>query len=230
MGVGPFLEDAHAVLEERRVAAKLVDGEAAEQRALFGGQQAGRAENRCEDAAAFDVRDEDPRRADACHQSEIHEVELAKVELADAAGAFDHHDIEAGREILVRGQDMGPQFIDVLEVAAGGKRLPDASVDHDLARARAVRLEQDRVHRRLGFEPARFRLHDLRAADLSALPAGVRVVRHVLSLERRDGNAVASQPGAQSRGHPALAGIRRRAPDEDRPGRHQVRRRISQMR
>ena len=32
---------------------------------------------------------------------------------------------------------------------------------------------------------------------------------------------LAAQPGADRRGHPALAGVRRRAADEDRSGRHQ---------
>ena len=48
------------------------------------------------------------------HQPEVHEVELAQVQLADAAGAFDDDDVEAAREILVRGEHVRPQLVGVL--------------------------------------------------------------------------------------------------------------------
>ena len=66
--------------------------------------------------------------------------------------------------------------------------------DDDLAVALARRLDEDRVHRRLGLDPGGRRLHRLRAPDLAAVGVDDRVQRHVLRLERRD----AARPGARS--------------------------------
>ena len=88
------------------------------------------------------------------------------------------------------------------------------------------------IHRRLRLEPARLRLRDLRAADLAARAARIRVVRHVLRLERRHRHAAPAQPRADRRRHPALAGVRRGAADEERPAPPslRLRRRTSQTR
>jgi hypothetical protein len=85
----------HAIVEERQVAAKLVDGEAAKQRSLVCVQEADGADDRREHAAAFDIGDEHPGRLNAGRQPEVHEVVIAKIQLADAARALDDDDVEA---------------------------------------------------------------------------------------------------------------------------------------
>ena len=60
---GSRFEHRGAVLEQRDVAPELVDGKAPQQRALVRRQQADRAEDRGEHAAALDVGDEHPGRA-----------------------------------------------------------------------------------------------------------------------------------------------------------------------
>ena len=116
---GALLEDAHAVLEQRPIAAKLVDGEATKQPAFLGIEQTDRAEHRGEDAAALDVRDENPGCAESADQSQIDEVDMAEVQLADAAGALDHDDVEASGEAVVGGEDVAPQLLHVIVVARG---------------------------------------------------------------------------------------------------------------
>ena len=53
-------------------------------------EQRHRADDRGEHAAALDVGDEHPRRAEARDEAEVHEIVRAQVQLADAAGALDH--------------------------------------------------------------------------------------------------------------------------------------------
>ena len=88
--------------------------------------------------------------------------------------------------------------------------------DDDLAVALAGRLDEDRVHRRLGLDPGRRGLHRLRAADLAAVGGDDGVQRHVLRLERRDADALAVQPAADAGGDDRLAGVGVRAADEQR--------------
>ena len=63
----------------------------------------------------------------------------------------------------------------------------------------ARRLDQDRVHRRLGLEPGGRRLHGLGPADLGAVGRHDRVQRHVLRLERRDAHALHGAASGRSR-------------------------------
>ena len=129
--------------------------------------RADRAENRREYAAALDVGDEDPRRVDTGGECEVGQVPPAQVELAHAACSFNDHEIEAARQVRVRRQHLVEQIVRVFVIPACGKRLPDRAVDDHLARTVAVRLEQDRIHRALGLEAARFGLRHLGPPDLA---------------------------------------------------------------
>ena len=153
-------------------------------------------------------------------QAEVDQVDVAEIELGDAAGALDDDHVEPAGQVVVGAAHVDAQVVGEGVVAARRQRPPQPAVDDDLAAAVAVGLEQDRIHRRLGLQPARFRLGDLGAADLAAGAARVGVVRHVLRLERRHGNALTPQPGADGRRHPALARVGGGAADEDRPCRH----------
>ena len=217
---GVLLEEGAAVVEQRPVAAELVDQEAAEQPPLVRREQRHRAGHRRDHPAALDVRDQHPRRAEAGDEPEVHQIVRAQVQLADAAGAFDHDHVEAARQIGVGGEDLADQHVEGGVVVARRQRLPHPPVQHDLAGAVAIRLQQDRVHRRLRLQPARLGLRHLRPPDLAAAATRVGMVRHRLRLERRDADAAAVQPCADRGSHPALARVRRRPTDEERPRRH----------
>ena len=106
---GVLLEEGAAVVEQRPVAAELVDQEAAEQPPLVRRQQRHRAGDRRDHPAALDVRDQHPRRAEPGDEPEVHQIVRAQVQLADAAGAFDHDHVEAARQIGVGGEDLADQ-------------------------------------------------------------------------------------------------------------------------
>ena len=83
---------------------------------------------------------------------------------------------------------------------------------HDDLRARVgLRLDQHRVHARLGRDARRRRLHDLRPPELAAVRCHAGVVAHVLGLERRDAQALVGQQAAERGGQVRLAGVRRAA-------------------
>jgi hypothetical protein len=202
-----LLEDAHALVEERHVAAEFVDDKPPEQRALVGGQKVGGADHGCEYAASLDVGDQQPRRANPGDETEVHQIVLAQIQLAHATSALDDDDVETARQILVRLEHLRAQLAGVRVVLARGQRFPHAPIHHDLAQPVAARFQEDRVHRRLRLEPARFSLCHLCPANLAAGQARVRIVRHVLRFERRHRHTLASQPRADRRRHPTLAGV-----------------------
>ena len=218
--LGLPLQQLHAIIEERDVATELVDGEPAKQRALFRRQQMCRADHRREHAAALDIGHEDPGRLNARHQAEVDQVVLAQIQLGDAARPFDDDRVEAAGQIVIGREHDRSQLVGVRVVLASGERLPQTAVHDHLAAPVSTRLEQNRIHRRLRLEPARFGLRDLRAPNLSSRAAWVGVVGHVLRLEGRDRQPAVPEPRADGGGHPALAGIRGCPANEQRPRRH----------
>ncbi len=218
-GCRPLLEQAHALVEERHVTPELVDRKSPEQRPLLRLQKPHGPENRREHAAPLDVRHEQPGRLDGRDQPEIREVHAPEVELGDAAGAFDDDDVETPREVVVRGADVRAELVRVSVIASGRERLPRSPVDNHLAVA-AARLEQDRIHRGLRFQAAGLRLRYLGTPNLPTGATGIRMIRHVLRFEGSHGHALAAQPRADRRHHPALAGVGGRAADEQRSRSH----------
>jgi hypothetical protein len=66
------------------------------------------------------------------------------------------------------------------------------TANDDLRSAR-LRLEQNRIHVDGRLDPGGNGLRELRAADLSTIPAHSRVVGHVLRLEGYDVHSLASE-------------------------------------
>jgi hypothetical protein len=127
-----FFENLDAIDEERRVAAEAVDGEAADQRAFGGFEQAERADDGGEDAAAIDVGDQQGAGVDALGKAEVDQIARLEIQFGDGAGALNDDDLEALGELLIGGEDVLQEFVEVFVVSAGGEVTPDAAVDDDL--------------------------------------------------------------------------------------------------
>ncbi len=201
--------------EHRRVAAELVDDKGLQQRPVVLVEQRPRAVERGEDAAAVDVADDHDRQSELAGEAHVDVVTRAEVDLGRGAGALTHDELVGVCELAVGGErGLG-------QVGAPGGILPRLEgarwlAAHDDERpAVGARLEQDGVHRRRGLEPGRLRLEVLRPADLAAVEADHRVVRHVLRLEGRDLHPAPRESPAQSRDDDGLAGVGRRAGDEE---------------
>ena len=160
---GALLEKAHAVDEQRRVTAELVDHERRHAGALGRLQQLQRADHRRQGAAALDVGDQDHRRLGALGDPHVDEVAGLEVHLGGRAGALDDHEIVARAQAIERGADHLAQ-LELAPVIVGEVHRPDRLAhDHDLRRRRAFGLEQDRVHVDVRHRARRLRLRVLRA-------------------------------------------------------------------
>src|SRR5215469_3531197 len=111
----------------------------------------------------------------------------------------------------------------MLVVFAGGEILPNISVYDNLASAIGVRLQKDRVHRRLRLQSACPSLCDLCPSDLASRAAWVGVVGHVLRLERGYPDAQPPQPRAYRGCHPAFSCMGGSAANENRASHEQRR-------
>ena len=213
---GARAEVVQAGREDRLVAAELVDHEARDERLVGGLEQRERAEQRREDAAAVDVADDEHRQAGGAREPHVRDVAGAQVDLRRAAGALADDDVVARAQVGERALDDRPQLR--LQLLVGARVGVGVRLAHhdDLAVARARRLDQDRVHRGLGLDPGRRRLHGLRASDLRAARRDDGVQRHVLRLERRHRDAAAAQPATEPGRHDGLARVGVRAADEQR--------------
>ena len=175
-----------------------------------------RAVQRGEDPAAVDVAHHHDREPGRGGQAHVGDVVGAQVDLGGGAGALADDDVEARPQVGQAGQHLLHQRR--LPRPVGQRRhLGHRPPEHDdLAGVLAARLEQHRVHRRLGLHARRRGLHHLGAADLRAVGGDHRVVAHVLRLERRHRDALADQPAADPGGDEGLAGVGGGAGDEQR--------------
>ena len=141
--------------EDRRVAAELVDHEARHERLVGGLEQRQRAEQRGEHAAAVDVADHEHRQAGGAREAHVRDVAGAQVDLRRRARALADDDVVAGAQVGQRARDDRPQLLLQRLVGARVGVGVGRAHDDDLAVALARRLDQDRVHRRLGLDSAR---------------------------------------------------------------------------
>ena len=88
-----------AVVEQRGVAAKLVDDEAVDPRALVRLEHRVRADEAGDDAAAVDVAEQHHGHVGGRGKAHVGDVAGAQVDLGRAAGAFDQHEIGVAREV-----------------------------------------------------------------------------------------------------------------------------------
>ncbi len=91
-----LFQDADAVGEQRRIAAELVDHQAADQGSFLRFQQPERAEQLGEDAAAVDVAGQQHRGAGVASDGHVHDVERTQVQLRRTARSLDHHQLVSG--------------------------------------------------------------------------------------------------------------------------------------
>ena len=211
---GEVLQHSGPGLEQRGVAAELVEHEAADELALALVQQGPRAVQVGEGAAAVDVGHQQAARLRMLRDAQVDDVAVHQVDLGGRAGAFDHHHVVVLAQFIERAGDHGPHLRAALVPWNAGQGLVHLPQQHHLAVGVVLGLEQQRVHAHVRLGPRGQRLEVLRAADLAA-GNDTRVVAHVLRLEGRHLQAAPRIPAAQRGGQPALAGAAGRAQHHD---------------
>ena len=210
----------HAVREQCRIAAELVDQKTADQRRIFRIDHHLGADEACDHAAAVDVADEHDRHAGRARKPHIGDVVWPQVHLRGAAGAFDQHEIglvpQTGEAVEHEPHQLG---LHVLIGGGLGGRV-DAALHHDLRADLALRLEQHRIHMHARRRARRARLQRLGAADLAAVRRHRGVVRHVLRLERPHREAAIGQRARQAGDDQRLADVGAGALEHQRARRH----------
>ncbi len=219
---GRLFQQCEPGFEQAGVAPKLVDHEPGDERLVGPIEQRQRAVQCREHAAAIDVSGHDHRHLAMAGQTHVHVVARPQVDLGRAAGALGDDDVIVGAEIVegpIGGHAEARAPVAGEEVAGTDVADRLAAQDH-LTTHVAAGLEQHRIERDARGEPACRRLHRLRPPDFAADAVGVehhdRVVRHVLCLERSHANTLAMKPSTDAGHDRRLAGVRRRARDEER--------------
>ena len=136
----------HAVGEQRRVAAELVDQEAFDQRRVVGVDHRLGADQAGDHPAAVDVADQHHRHAGGAGEAHIGNVVGAQVDLRRAARAFDQNDVGFAFQSREAVQHEPHQLgLDRLVIGGAGASV-DFALHHELGADLALRLEQHRVH------------------------------------------------------------------------------------
>ena len=199
---GPARQSRHrreALVEQSGIAAKLVDDEAADARALVRLQHQMRAGKTGDHAAAIDVADQHHRHIGRGGKSHIGDIAGAQIDFGRTAGAFDQYDIGLARKLRKTVQYRRQQCRLLVEIVLRPQRAPALALHDDLRTAVGLRLQQHRIHVYARSHSRRARLHRLGAADLAALHRNGRIVRHVLRLERRHLQSAPHQRARQPR-------------------------------
>ena len=179
------LRDAlHAGGEQRGIAAKFVDDEAADQRRVLRREHGFGADQARDDAAAVDVADQHDRHVGGAGKAHIGDVVCAQIDFRRAAGAFDQHEIGLAAQAREAVEHERQKLALHVLIGGGLGAAMNAALHHDLRADLALRLEQHRVHVHARRHLRGARLQRLGAADLAAVRRHRGVVRHVLRLER----------------------------------------------
>ena len=115
-----------ALVEQPDIAAKLVDDEAVDARALVRLQHEMRADQARDDAAAVDIAEHHDRHIGGRGKSHIGDVAGAQVDLRRAAGAFDQDDIGVAGEMRKALQHRRQQRGLLLEIVLRAQRARSA--------------------------------------------------------------------------------------------------------
>ena len=184
--------------------------------ASFGIDHRQRADQRGNDAAAFDIANQHHRRTNGAGETEIGQIIVPQIDFRSAAGAFDQNQIALRRQFGKGIENIGQEALAGGEIVAGAHRADTPSAQHDLRPAFRFRFQKDRVHRRHRIASCGPGLQRLGAADLATIDGDRRVVGHVLRLEWRNLEPAfpigAAEPGNDQR----LTGIRAGAHEHQR--------------
>ena len=203
-------------------AAELVDHEAADVGLVVGLEQGQRAVQRREHPAPVDVAHHDHGQVRGPGQAHVGDVGGAQVDLGRAARSLADDHVVLAPQLRQAVQGHVQQAGGVLPVL-DRVNLAHRAAEHDhLAAPVAARLEQHRVHPRVGLQARGRGLHGLRSPDLRAVGGDEGVQRHVLGLERGHAHAPPGQPAAQPGREHALARVRGRARHQKRASRHHL--------
>ena len=88
-----MLDHRDARPQQRFIAAKFVDDKAANARAIFGFEQFQRAKQRCENAAAIDVADQQAGGIGGMGHAHVDDIVLAQIDLRRRARAFEQNQL-----------------------------------------------------------------------------------------------------------------------------------------
>eukprot|EP01136_Pigoraptor_vietnamica_P026946 Opistho-1_new@82592 len=202
-----LLDLAIAVREQRRVAAELVDDEAADHRGVLGIDHRAGADHRCDHAAAVDIADQHHRDAGGPREAHIGDVACAQVDLRRRSRALDHDDVACRVEPPEALHHLVEQCAPRRAKIAAAQRSANPSMDDQLRAMVGLWLEQHRVHVGMRLDPAGDRLKRLCPPDLSAIDGDGGVVRHVLRFEGEYAQPAIGERAAQSGDQHRLADV-----------------------
>ena len=212
------LDQVDGAVEQRLVAAELVDDVSLDERSLGVLKQFMGADDCSDDAAPVYVAQQHDGHAGGTGEAHVGDVALAQVHFRGAARAFDNHQVGVGgygREAVQDpGQERGLQGM----VVAGSGLAIDAPLDDHLGPGLGRGLEQHRVHVHARRHAGRPGLQGLGAANLATVGGDGGVVGHVLGLEGADGEPAPPVGPAQPRHQQGLAHVRPGALDHQGPG------------
>ena len=218
---GPRAQQLEARLQERAVAAELVEDEGGDPGALVRLEQRDGPHEGREDAAAVDVADEQHRSVGRLRDVHVHDVAVLQVDLGRAPGPLDDDEVHLARAAPSRLSRTIAAQLGLHRVVLGrGEGLPGAAEQHHLRARVPLRLQEDRVHLDGGVDAGRLGLDRLGAPNLAAVGGDGRVERHVLRLEGRDAQPRPAEEPAEPGDDEALPHRRRGPLDHQRPRRH----------
>ena len=205
---GPGVDDRVGAVEEAGIAAELVHDVAGEPGPLLGLEQAHRAHELGDHAAALDVADQSHGRPGPAGEAHVGDVALAQVHLGRAASTLDQDEVGAGGEpgeaLQHARHELRLEAVIVTSTAAGASTLPCTTTCAPVSLSGFSRTGFMSHQRRRAAGP---RLERLRPTDLAAVGGDGGVVAHVLRLERQDAQAAAGEGTAQPGREQGLAGV-----------------------
>src|SRR5262249_3005938 len=154
-------------------------------------------------AAAVDVADQHHRHVGSTGKSHVGDIVEAQVYLRRAACTFDENNVGFALQACEAFQDDGHQVRFHRLVARCTSNGVNTTLYDDLGADLALRFEQYRVHVHAWRDTRRTRLQCLGTANLAAVGGDRGIVRHILRLERTDGEPAigegAREPGNDGR-------------------------------
>ena len=205
---GTALDPLDALMKQGNIAAEAVDDKALDP-LLLGFIKAGQgADDLGEDTAPVNVGHQDHRGIGVGGCAEVDDITRHEIDLGAGTSALHDHEV-MGLPQPVQGRAALAEQKLLLPVVGLRRGLqPGAAVEHHLGPHIAGRLEQHGIHVHMRDDPGRFGLNDLRPPHLGALGRDPGIVRHVLSLERRNPDAAIGKDPAQGSRDDTLADIR----------------------